>query len=70
MLQITDLGLATTWVGHFDAPALKQMYPEMADYNLIALFPIGYAAEDATPLPKTQYLQGSGSCCPSPVTVH
>lgn len=52
MMEIGDLGLATTWVGHFDAPALKQMYPKMADYNLIALFPIGYAAEDGTPSPK------------------
>ncbi len=58
MMQITDLGLATTWVGHFDAPALKQMYPEMADYNLIALFPIGYAAEDAAPSPKHDIRKG------------
>ena len=52
MMEICDLGLATTWVGHFDAPLLKQMYPAMKDYNLIAIFPIGYAAEDDQPSPK------------------
>ena len=49
MLQIEDLGLSTTWVGYFDAPLLKQLCPAMADYDLIAVFPIGYAAEDAAP---------------------
>lgn len=49
MMEITDLGLATTWVGHFDAPLLKQMQPEMKDYELIAIFPIGYEADDAKP---------------------
>lgn len=49
MMQIHDLGLATTWVGHFDAPLLKELYPTMADYDLIALFPIGYPADNAHP---------------------
>ena len=49
MLAAADLGLATTWVGHFDAPALRRKFKAMKDYELIALFPIGYAAEDAKP---------------------
>lgn len=49
MLQITDMGLATTWVGYFDAPLLQSMHKEMEGYELTALFPIGYAAEDGTP---------------------
>ena len=49
MLQATDLGLATTWIGHFDAPFLKETFSEMRDYELIALFPIGYASESAAP---------------------
>lgn len=49
MMEIADLGLATTWVGYFDAPKLKELYPQMAGYELIALFPFGYAAEDAQP---------------------
>ena len=49
MLEIQDLGLGTTWVGHFDAPHLKNLYPEMEPYGLIAIFPVGYPAEDAEP---------------------
>ncbi len=49
MLEIHDLGLGSTWIGHFDAPTLKTLFPEMADYELVALFPVGYAAEDAAP---------------------
>ncbi len=49
MLEIHDLGLGSTWIGHFDAPELKKLYPEMADYEMVALFPVGYAADDAAP---------------------
>lgn len=49
MMEITDLGLDTTWVAYFDAPLLKKLYPEMKDYNLVALFPIGYGTDDAEP---------------------
>lgn len=54
MLEIQDLGLATTWVGYFDAPALKEIYPQMKDYELVAMFPIGYAEDDkaAEPSPR------------------
>ena len=49
MLSIQDEGLGTTWVGYFDAPKLKELFPEMAGYELIAVFPIGYPAQDAKP---------------------
>lgn len=52
MLQITDLGLETTWIGHFNAPRLKELCPEMKNYELIAIFPIGYPTEDAKPSDK------------------
>ncbi len=52
MLAITDVGLASTWVGYFDAPKLKEMYPQMKDYELITIFPIGYEADDAQPSPR------------------
>ena len=52
MLAIHDLGLASTWVGKFDAPQLKNLYPEMSAYDLIAIFPIGYPAANAAPAPK------------------
>ncbi|WP_461810561.1 nitroreductase family protein [Faecalimonas sp.] len=49
MLAIEELGLSTTWVGCFDAPMLQTQFPEMKGYHLIALFPIGYAADNSTP---------------------
>ena len=52
MLSIHELGLGSTWVGYFNAPRLKEIYPEMADYELIALFPLGYPAEDSVPSPR------------------
>ncbi|OUO47274.1 nitroreductase [Olsenella sp. An285] len=52
MLAAHDLGLGTTWVGHFDAPAVKEAFPETADYDLVALFPLGYPAEGDEPAAK------------------
>ena len=52
MLEIAALGLNTTWVGYFDAPRLQELCPRMQGYELVALFPIGYAAEDAAPADK------------------
>ncbi len=51
MLEVQDLGLGTTWVGHFDAPALAQALPELSGYDLIALFPIGYPDPSYEPAP-------------------
>ena len=52
MLAIEAEGLNTTWVGYFDAPKLQQLFPQMSEYEMIALFPIGYAAADAKPSPR------------------
>ncbi|MBQ5996074.1 MAG: nitroreductase family protein [Clostridia bacterium] len=49
MLEIHELGLGSTWVGFFDEAALKELFPELKGYNLIALFPVGYPAEDGVP---------------------
>ena len=49
MLAAHDLGLGTTWVGHFDAPAVHEAFPETEGCDLVALFPIGYPADDAEP---------------------
>ena len=49
MLAIHDLGLGSTWVGLFDVPKLKEFFPDMKDYDLVAMFPIGYPADDAEP---------------------
>ena len=52
LLAIEDAGLATTWVGMIDEPKLKELFPQMKDYDIVALFPLGYAADDATPAPR------------------
>ena len=49
MLEIQDLGLGTTWVGHFNADKLAELFPEMKGYNLTAMFPVGYPADNAAP---------------------
>ena len=49
MLAVHDLGLGTTWIGHFDEKILKEEFEEMKDYSLIAIFPIGYIADDCVP---------------------
>lgn len=52
MLAIEDQGLATTWVGYFDAPRLQKLIPEMDGYDLVAIFPVGYADSAAKPAPQ------------------
>lgn len=52
MLAIEDQGLATTWVGHFDAPKLQELVPALAGCNLVAIFPVGYADAAAEPSPR------------------
>ena len=42
LFQIQELGLGTTWVGKFDPQKMKEEFPSMEGYELIALFPIGY----------------------------
>jgi len=49
MLEIHQLGLGTTWVGHFDEDKLKERFPQMKDSSIVALFPLGYPADDAVP---------------------
>jgi nitroreductase len=49
MLAIHALGYGSTWIGHFDANALEKQFPEMEDYELIALLPVGVMAEDCKP---------------------
>ena len=49
MLAIEDAGLGSTWIGFFDVPKVKELFPEMKNYDLVALFPIGYKADDVEP---------------------
>ena len=52
MLEVYELGLATTWVGLFDPQVMCQELPETSGYELVALFPVGYPAPDAEPSPR------------------
>ncbi len=47
LLEVQDLGLGATWVAHFDEKVLKTEFPQLNDYNIVAIFPIGYPAKDA-----------------------
>lgn len=49
MLEVTELGLGSTWVGSFDEPGLKERFPQFADYEIVAIFPVGYPADEAKP---------------------
>lgn len=49
MLAVQAEGLGTTWIGMFDSPKVKELFPQTEGYDLVALFPIGYPAEDASP---------------------
>ena len=49
MLEIHDLGLGSTWIGHFDAPMVKKLFPGTKGYELVALLPAAYMAEDCKP---------------------
>jgi Nitroreductase len=52
MLEITNLGLGTTWVGYFDSEALQKAFNLPSALIPIALLPIGYPAENSEPTPK------------------
>lgn len=49
MLAIQAEGLGSTWIGFFDEPKVKELFPDMKNYDLVALFPVGYPAEDSQP---------------------
>ena len=49
MLAIHDLGLGSTWIGMFDAPKAAELFPDMKGWDMVALFPIGWSADDAMP---------------------
>ncbi len=36
-------------MGYFDTVKAKELFPDMQGYDLVALFPVGYPADDAEP---------------------
>ena len=56
MLQAADLGIGSCWVGYFNAQAVSDALGLPENITVSALLPMGYAAENAKPLPlHTQY---------------
>ena len=51
MLQITALGLGTTWVGSFDDKMAREAFDLPSYLEPVAFLPIGYPREDASPSP-------------------
>lgn len=49
MLEIEELGLGTTWLGAFKADKAREIYNIPENYEIVAILPIGYPAEDARP---------------------
>ncbi|MCR5518721.1 MAG: nitroreductase family protein [Bacteroidales bacterium] len=46
MMEAADLGLGSVWVGSFDPAALASAFPELADWDVVALFPVGWPAAE------------------------
>ncbi|MBR3663103.1 MAG: nitroreductase family protein [Desulfovibrio sp.] len=51
MLAVHNLGLGTTWVGHFDPAKLAADFALPDTIKPVAIFPIGHPAADAKPSP-------------------
>lgn len=49
MLEVTNLGLGTTWVGAFDPEKARLAYNIPESYEVVAILPIGYPSEEAHP---------------------
>ena len=49
MLEVTSLGLGSTWVGAFDPIKAREIYNIPENYEISAILPVGYPSEDAHP---------------------
>lgn len=52
MLQATELGIGSVWVGACDFEGLHKDFNLPGNYKPIALMPLGYPAEDSVPNPR------------------
>lgn len=51
MLEAANLGIGSTWVGHFDRAALREAF-HIPDFLIpVALLPLGYPSSEAKPHP-------------------
>ena len=49
MLAVHDLGLGSTWVGHFDPVLFREKFNLPENIEPVVVFPIGYPAPEAKP---------------------
>lgn len=55
MLQAHELGLGSTWVGHFNTDIIRETFELPEHFVPVALLPIGYPSSDSVPHPKMHY---------------
>ncbi|MGI6221869.1 MAG: nitroreductase family protein [Coriobacteriales bacterium] len=51
ILEAYEQGLCSTWVGAYSPAKLRELFPEIEGYEDVAIFSVGYPAEDAKPAP-------------------
>ncbi|GLC82137.1 nitroreductase family protein [Lacrimispora brassicae] len=51
MLEAAELGLGSTWVGHFDPAAIRTAFDIPEHLIPVVLLPMGYPREDCSPSP-------------------
>ena len=49
MLEVTSLGLGSTWVGAYDQFKAREIYNVPENYEIAAFLPVGYPSEEAHP---------------------
>lgn len=49
MLEVTDLGLGSTWVGAFSPEKARKIYNVPENYEIAAILPVGYPSSEAHP---------------------
>lgn len=49
MLEVENIGLGTTWVGHFDPKLIIDAFDIPDNIIPVGLFPVGYPSENSTP---------------------
>jgi nitroreductase len=61
VLAATDLGLATCWVGAFDEQMIKDVLEIPKEIRVVALTPLGYAAEKPNIVDKVSKIVAKGA---------
>lgn len=51
ILAAENEGLSTLWVGSFDPALLREILPDAAGYELVAMINVGYPAAESEPSP-------------------